>query len=454
MINNCNEIMTETQIKSICKATITIALLVTPSLVFGQVNVSDRFEEVLKEIVKDETKKKIFKYTTKQDPVLGLMTRELIGQLIDANDEKAIIRIGVNAGMELMYLSYIRLKVEAIIKADPEIMKQAKKQDFDKKKLIAYSSLYYYYSERIKARLPIPPYIEEYTNIKQGLEAIVNGEGKKLTTLISRQLTIGKKDTTKFFVDMNLFVFIQNFTRELVFDKENALAGADKALNNLLKELPYTDRSKLFSMIKSAKNFEKKDSTIAMVHMLFQKVVTETFLLKAKSSQISDEKLAFIQTTLTGAIERIFITAVNPYFDQERMVANVKISLVTLLDRWLESIEKNPHGLTYHLTLSATPLFTDSTGTVDFTLMDQLRYYPFVKNSLFLFAGGFADPILKTVTKADGISIYPFGAGIDVSNKFSIAAVAGFPFQDITTLNWYYGFNLAYNIPLKYLLKK
>ena len=446
--------MTVNPIRSICKFTILIVFLIAPNLLFSQVNVSDRFEKVLKEIVKEEVKAKIFKYTTKQDPIIGLITQNLVGQIIDMENEDVIMKTGLNVGLELVFLNYIRLQVEVLLELHPEVLDSAKRLGLKGKELIAYSSLYYYYSERIKYGLTIPPYIGEYSEVKTKIESVRNQEKTKFTTLISRRFVKAKREGDALF-DVRFFEFIQKYCSEIVFNHEKAIENGPRMLKDLLGQIKYFKDEDWKRLVRNAPVYLKdKDSTLVLVTVLYDKILSQAFKTMPSQTKIDDTQLLRIKDLLTSDIKNILVAAANSYIDQEKVMYNFKASLLQLLDVWLDGVKNKPMRMAYRLTLSATPLFNDSTGTVDFTLMDQIRLYPFKNLNLFFFIGGFTDPILKSVLDDQANTIYPFGPGIDLPKGFSLSAVAGFPIQDITNLNWYYGFNLAYNIPLKYLLAK
>ena len=68
-----------------------ILLMLLTSNLYGQVNVSEAFQNTLKKVAKERVKEDVISWITEQDVIGGIVGRDLIAQLLDGKDEATLL---------------------------------------------------------------------------------------------------------------------------------------------------------------------------------------------------------------------------------------------------------------------------------------------------------------------------------------------------------------------------
>lgn len=386
---------------------------------FSQVNMSDDFQRILKKILNEQVKTEIISFVDKQDPTLGLISRDLIGQLIDNSKHDEIIRSSVNVFTTMLYLLHIQPDIEALIEKYPSVLQDAKEFGWGKKELLSYSSLYFYYSERIKYNLFISPYIFDLKKVKEGVESFKISNNTKWTTTVSRELKkIGRKRLT---YDGVMLEYIQNMLTNAI------LGNSNKAL--LEDVITRIEKKKWLRITVTS---EQK----ALIELL------EHYLKKIdRHSQDKDLYHYLINPFIANLHAVNYQTDIK--FAQKQLLQQLKQLLTIWINKATES-----NVWAYDLTLSGN----QSGESVQFTLFDMLKVnYKMNSVNAFLFTGGFVDSFLKETLNSGKTSNVHLGAGFNYKNislSYSKAwNIKAFKEKPIDV------FSLGYTIPLNYLFE-
>jgi len=96
------------------------------------------------------------------------------------------------------------------------------------------------------------------------------------------------------------------------------------------------------------------------------------------------------------------------------------------------------------------PLLLNANRPLTWTLrfLDQIRFVRYFETTrVFIYIGGFLDPLLKNAITKNGEKIYLSGVGYGWQSVY-LAVSAGIEYPDIAVKNTRLAFSLGYEIPL------
>jgi len=419
---------------------VSFCLLTIFRLGFSEITTSESFKRIAENIIKENIKQTILKTF---DPMSAIIAADLIEQVINGMDKTEITKSAIDVSYTLTYLYAIKPKIESLLEKYPEIYKQAKNIGYDKKQLIGYSCLYFYYSEKIKYNYLISPEINRLSKQKAFISSLRAATGEKWVALISKELIKKRREEGMYIYDVRLNEFIRFSTKSLIIYPDSAKIRISQALKNLIEQYHGNERKKIQTIV-------GESDRVINVYSITQNVFN--LYLKKYLTVITDT--TSFETDILYAVKNIYN---QQYFDREELVENIFQMVAMTLEEFLNQGLRNKTGFQYTVSLAGTiypeQAFSDS-ARLDFTVLDQIRYQKnFKSGSYFLYIGGFLDPILKSTVYKKGTKLYQAGAGCQFRNIF-ITVNAGIPYpefkpKDITT-----GISMGYEIPLSQLIKK
>jgi hypothetical protein len=374
--------------------------MIAPQIAFGiDVTATDSFLKVVKKIAKRESRDAVVKYITEKDPQAGIIARDLVEKIIEAQTQDEIIRSTVEVVTTMMFLENIQPSINQLIAENPEILKQANAVGWDQSKLAAYSGLYYFFSERLKYNLPVPSEIyTQYKYERTAIEGLTSGKSK-WSTVVSRQLTPQKHASKNWYIaDVRAVLLFQqmllNRINGISYTGENLMA---ETLTKALKiECINTPEALLDEIAKQYINSLKKWNSDIDTQQLSEKLASSAVILPIFQVLIP-ENIALLGTSNV----------------KEEIVKSVTI----VLESWLDDLNKSAL-VSYHIALSGQYSHVES--DLRFSMQDQFRINVF--NPSFGFIGGFMDPTLQSATNNKKI---PIGIGYQFTDRW-----AGYLFLD------------------------
>ena len=447
---------------------IVIMLFVFSLAVSAQVTVSDAFQKTVKKISQERIKNEVIDWITQNDPVTGIIARDLITQVIDNhNDEKTLLKSTANVMTTMLFIGGIKKHLLPIVEQYPDILKQAANVDWDQQKLIAYSALYIYYSERIKRHLYVSKAVMEMKAEKHEIESFMvfdssKNQNVKWTSIISREFIKlrGTGDNLNLALDVRALEFVQYCFTEILTNEDNAAAKIDSALLSLKASYDMQGDNK-FS--KAIENLQQTTGAIDVLQTLFEKYISAYkesdnkgmyFVLDKKRlvSSIVIEKTDSVSTSLDNALADPFNSLISSakysYVDPSQSKQIITGIARELIENWITKAHQDGWKFEYTFSLAGTMFFGGSKVQMDFTVLDQFRFARHWESSTFyLFAGGIFDPILKNTIYKTPINLYLTGIGYQIGNT-SLSLDAGIPYSDFELSNFRFGLSFGYEIPV------
>ena len=427
------------------------------SISFGQINVSETFQKTLKKIAKEKIKTEVIAWIAKQDPTSGIIARDLIAQLIDGKNEQTLLRSTTNVVATSMFLCGIKNRVNELIDSTQEVIDQGISVGWTREQLVAYSSLYYYYSERLKYHLYVSPEILKMSQEKSKIESFISKDDRKWTTIVSGKL-IGlrriKKDIS---MDVRFLEAMDNALWVLISDREHYSIRIDSMYASLLHAYPKDSNfHELLSTLDiSAKQGKFVESLFDIYKKNYDVAQSNISVFSTVSNQLSRDssiKESFPSNILINAYGNLVYVAHYEFVNQEQMCVAILEGVKNLLDFWMTKGREDGWKLDYMFSLAGTGYGGSGSNTIDFTILDQVR---FVKNyettKIFIYCGGFFDPLLKSTVNKSGPKYYLIGGGWGWNSTY-IAVSGGIEYPDIVIRNIRMAITIGYEVPVSDLL--
>lgn len=427
---------------------ITVLLLMNVAL--GEVQTSELFQKTLKKIARKNVQKVII---DNLDPMLGIVATDLINKIIFEADREDVIRSAINVTGTMVLLSAVRAEVEELITQNPQIIKQARRQNLDRRELIAYSSLYYYFSEREKYDLYIDTSLPDYHRIKERLEKLYLNNDKKWVMQVSGTLIRKRWVERNYIYDVRINEFFKYICELYIFEQDSVLPKVKLAADDLFNAFSNLEKRKLyeslglrdvvlqkFDISVSELDFGKVKLTTLDPNMLIQRI----FDLYSGAYKNLKSEIDFGQLVLAP------VETVRKYSfrDQEYLKTRIFKAFIQLINDLYLTSKRQYHGVEYMVSLAGTAFLQDESATLNFTVIDQIRYYPGIKAMrIYLYAGGFIDPILKNVGYESNLKYYLMGVGVPIGQGY-ITLNAGIPYPEINLNDFVCGVTVGYEIPI------
>lgn len=442
------------------------ALLVSPS--FAQVNFSDQFEKTVKKISKEKIKNEVVNWITEQDPVTGIVARDLISQVIDnAKDEKAILKGTANVMTTMLFIGGVKRHVSRLVDEYPSLLAQADSVGWNREELIAYSSLYFYYSERLKYHLYVSKSILEMKQENQSIESFrvldtVAQSERKWTVKMSSELVALRRnpEAPDISLDVRALEFVQYCFSGILVEKGRARVFIDSALQSL--KSTYRD-SREHEHLQFIERLESRDGVVGVLEALFKgylnayksSYVANTFYVLNKANVNpgagNTEKggeTPELNNVLADPFGALITSARYEYVDPEQTSRIIQSIVRELIEIWISKGKQGGWKIEYVFALGGTAFAGGSKAQVDFTVLDQVRIvHHWESSSIYAFAGGFFDPIVKNTLYKEGLKLYLAGIGCQFGNT-SFSLDAGVPYSDLKSENFRYGVSVGYEIPI------
>lgn len=435
---------------ALCGNTI-FMLVLCFTISFGQINVSETFQKVLKKIAKERVKNEVITWVTEQDPTSGIIARDLIAQLLDGKDEQTLLRSTTNVVTTTMFLCGIKKYVYEIIDSTQEVLEQAKTVGWTKDQVVSYSCLYYYYSERLKYNLYVSPEILKMSQEKSRIESFKSKEGRKWTVIVSAKLVSQRYMNKDLSVDVRLLEALDNSLWALISDRNHYVMRTDSIFASLIEA--YSDPN--FRQLLSAFNQNTKPGMlIANLFDIYRKAyekaqVTDRVFSAVASNLVQDASIneSFASNILVGTYTNLVASARYEFVDHQQLNATILGSVKDLLEYWMSRGRENGWKVDYIFSLAGTGI-GGSSSSVDFTILDQIRLVKNFENTkVFIYCGGFFDPLLKSTIYNSGAKIYLIGLGFGWHAVY-FAVSGGIEYPEINIRNTRLAFSLGYEIPI------
>ncbi|MBU2464652.1 MAG: hypothetical protein KKG02_10675 [Candidatus Edwardsbacteria bacterium] len=422
------------------KLLFSLLFLLTAGVVFAQqMAVSDAFKKTVDRIARKKIKMQVVNYVSKQDLITGIAARDMIGQIIDSHrDEDKVIRAAINVVTTRLFIGNVKGQVSALIDENPKVLELLPSMGWSRTQLEAYSSLYYYYCERMKNRLYISPYIMEMALERSKIESLRINDNK-WTVLVSKNLAQQKRKNIA--LDIRSLEFFQYLIGEMYFRREGYQARIDSTLKMLANVFPSSGQwADSIAALRGEKTFVK-------FYGAFIDLMTESAYRSGPS--------------LSGSIEYDY--SINDYFlpllnivvstqyslvDAEELKAKTIQTVIQIFNEWLSQARQDGIKMEYMFSLAATGLAGPENNFLDFTVLDQARLtYHRRDISCFIYTGGFMDPLIKNTVYKEGMKFYLTGLGAQYKSVY-FALSGGLPYTDIRTENVRFGLTVGYEIPV------
>jgi len=426
------------------------------SISFGQVNVSETFQKTLKKIAKDKAKSEVISWITDQDPTSGIVARDLIAQLLDGKDEQTLLRSTTNVVTTMLFLGGIKKHVQELVDSSEGIVAQANSAGWTRDQLISYSCLYYYYSERLKFHLYVSPEILKMSQEKSKIESFRLRDDRKWTVLVSSHLVGLRHKNKDLSVDVRVLEVLDKSLWQLVSPQSGPSIPSDSVFNSLIQAYPDQNFNALLSAFRAATG---SDKLMQDLYEIFRKPYAEARHIDRAFSAVSNElidRATGVETLASNRLISIYASLVSTaqyqFVDQQQLRSTILGSVRDLLEYWMSTSRKDGWKIDYTFSLAGTGLTGRGSTNVDFTILDQIRLVKhFETTRLFIYCGGFFDPLFKSTINKTGAKVYISGVGFGWHSAY-LAISAGIEYPEINLRNTRIAVTLGYEIPIDEVL--
>lgn len=438
---------------SIIGKSIIVIPFIVSNILLSQVTISDAFQNTLKKISKERVKNEIVEWISKQDIIVGIVSKDLITQLIDnGKNEEAVLKSTANVTATMLYLGGIKRIAESFLEEHKELIDSAKIYGLNQIELIAYTALYYYYSERIKYNLYVSSEILKMQNVKTTIANLQTKEGQLLPAVFGRfisKIKHGSEAKELIWLDVRVLEYVQlNFTK-LLLDPSNYRASVEStliSLRSVVKDTSLTNTTGMRFLKETSQNLIDAYQKSYKVNAFF---ILDKSLLdndNVEIERILSLKSDDVNNILAEPFNNLIQSSEYSFVDMDG-AKKVLVSIVRqLLEQWISGSKQSGWKWEYKFALGGT-YFTNYTQSIDFTVVDQLR---FIRNwessSIYIFVGGFFDPLIKNTIYKDGVKVYLTGIGYQYSS-ISFNIVLGIPYTDLKG-KYGNGISLGYEVPI------
>jgi hypothetical protein len=299
---------------------------------------------------------------------------------------------------------------------------------------------------------------------KSLIESLKSKTGGKWASMVSRKLIGVRRKDKDLSVDVRLLEFVDGSLWALLSDRKQYLSTVESNFKSFLGlyDSDTTSRNILISQV---------DTVQGAMHL---ERIFDLYTSRFASSYSVDNVFSIapgIANNVTGTIEgvdsavqskttNVLITAYSSlvstarmsFIDQTQYKAMVIGILKDLLDNWIAQAKQNGWRFDYAVSLSASGLRQASETNLDFTVLDQIRFVNYYESTrIFVYVGGFLDPILKNTVNKDGAKVYLTGAGFGWGPVY-VTVSAGIEYPNVVLKNTRFGLSFGYEIPVTDLL--
>lgn len=432
--------------KKIYFAIVIIITFLGENALQAQVEFSNAFKKTIEKIIKDRVKQGVINWLTEEEPVIGIIGRDLIGQVINSSEKNELIRSVTNVVTSSIFIYNVQ---DILKKSFPDstynrILQEAKKFGWDEKKLIAYSSLYFYYSERIKFNLYISPYIFEMEDVKHNIESLKINKSNKWVTEISKVLVRKRRKEKNITLDVRLLEVLQVSLLSRINSVEKVQIDSSLVIK-LIKDYSAVQGDNLYQLIDYLKGGNVKES-LPILFQLFTKSINSE--INKKVSKDGYAALPFDLKVMKDLLSNYFYLVNSPYeglFNSRKFESNMIRTTTQLINTWISKYNVNQFRFDYGFMLASS--YVNKSEELRFIVLDQLRLGYFKKDwSLFLFISGILDPLLQEALESN-IKVYLAGLGSSYL-RFNLSIGAGIPYDDLKLKNVKLAVSLGYEIPI------
>lgn len=429
-----------------------LTLLVVSSSA-GQINVSETFQKTLKKMAKEKVKAEVISWVTDQDPTKGIIARDLIAQVLDGKDEATLSRSTTNVVTTMMFIGGIKRHVEALVDSTAGILEQAKAAGWTRGQLIAYSSLYYFFSERLKYNLYVSPEILKMSEEKSRIESFTSGENRKWTVIVSGELVGIRRKDNDLSVDVRALEVLDKAIWLLISDRARFVSHSDSVFHSFAKAF---ESDKSFSQaIEAFKQSTKPGRIIEDLFGVYQKAYEKSYQVD-KIFNVTQRESSSDGSTQANSLVRAFsnILAIAHYefVDHEQARSAILGIIRDLFEYWIAQSRRDGWKVDYVFSLAGTGIVSKDNPSVDFTILDQIRFVRhFETTRIFLYFGGFFDPLFKSTLNKTGAKIYLTGLGFGWQSAYFTVS-AGVEYPEVRIGHTRLAVTLGYEIPISEII--
>jgi hypothetical protein len=423
------------------------------SIAAGQLNVSDTFQKTLKRIAKEKVKSEVISWITEQDPITGIVARDLIAQLLDGKDEGTLLRSTTNVITTMMFLGGIKRHVETLVDSTTGIEEQATSAGWTRDQLVGYSCLYYFYSERLKNNLYVSPEILKMSEEKSKIESFKSEGDRKWTVIVSAKLIGLRRSNNDLSVDVRALEVLDKSLWLLISDQTHFGSHSDSIFQSFAVAFE-SDRS--FSQaIESVKSIARPGRIIENLFTVYQKAYEKSYgfdrVFRAVQGEAPEDESQG-SNALLKTYSNLLITSHYAYVDHEQSRSTILGIIRDLLEHWMSQSRKDGWKVDYVFSLAGSGIGGGGSANVDFTILDQIRFVRhFETTRFFIYFGGFFDPLFKSTINKTGAKLYMTGLGFGWHSAF-IAFSAGMQYPEVMLKNTRFAITLGYEIPIDEIL--
>lgn len=434
--------------------TFSLLLFVAP-LAFSQVDVSEAFQKTIKRIAKESIKKEVISWVTEQDPISGIVARDLITQLIDGKNQQTLLRSTTNVVTTMLFLGGIKSHIERLVDATDGIVQQAASAGWTRNQLVAYSCLYYYYSERIKAKLYVSSEILKMSEEKSSIESFKSSSGRKWIVIVSGELVQKRYTNRDLSVDVRLLELLDKSVWHLISDRKTLRPFLDSMIVSLRST--YSSDRVLNEVFESILGGTSNSNVLQTILGVYEKPFLAGYSSSAVFSSVKGENVLVndsdAQNSLTTAYSNLIATANYDFVDHEQVHEMILGLVRDLLEKWISNGRQDGWKVDYVLSLAGTALGQRGNISGDFTVLDQIRFARHFESSVvFFYIGGFFDPFLKNTINKGGAKVYMTGIGFGWQSYY-VSVSAGIEYPQVLLRNTRMGISIGYEIPVADILE-
>lgn len=424
-----------------------IIILFTTNIVLAQVEISDAFKKTVEKIFKERVRQGVIEWLSEEEPVIGILGRDLIGQVINSAEKDDLINSITNVVTTTVFI----YNVQDIIKSSvadsiyKNILQQAAQFGWDEKKLLAYSGLYFYYSERIKFNLYISPYIFSMEDIKRNMESLMVDKKTRWVSAVSKIMIAKRRNEKDIALDVRILEILQISLLNQI--NPNLQLKIDSLLiKDLLKyynaPLESDDLYKLVEYWKANKIKESLSLLFDAYTRSIKKRISS--IVKSDGYSAIPFDLKVLNELLSNYVYLVNAVA-DGLFGAKQFESNAIKTTAHLIDSWIENYNSDTFRFDYGFMLASSYINKDD--KLRFIVLDQLRFGYFEKNwALFMFVSGVIDPLLQEALDSNN-KVYLAGLGYKYT-QLSLSIGAGIPYENLKLKNSKLAVSVGYEVPI------
>ncbi len=295
---------------------------------------------------------------------------------------------------------------------------------------------------------------------KSRIESFKTSSGRKWTVVVSGRLIRARREDKNLSVDVRILEYVDASLWSLISDREKYFSNFEKNFNSLLQMFETDQRSRqlILDLVDTSSGHRSIEKLFKLYQQYFDSSYTmdKVFVTTSNESRTDKDVGQNTDSTDQGSTTNLLIeaysgmvsTAQYAFVNQEQYKTVILGTIRDILETWIHQARQNGWRFDYAVSLSATAIERNQNANLDFTVLDQIRFVNYYESTrIFVYLGGFLDPLLKSTVNKGGDKVYLGGIGVGWNAVF-LAVSAGVEYPNVVLKNTRLALSFGYEIPV------